>query len=80
MVVKALPASGQGTYADVIGGIETFADISSDVAALERINRLSASLAADGLTVRQGVFGAYMDVASHNDGPICILLDSKRQF
>ncbi len=37
-------------------------------------------LAAAGLTVRQGVFAATMDVASHNDGPICILLDSKRQF
>jgi D-tyrosyl-tRNA(Tyr) deacylase len=32
-----------------------------------------------GLTVKQGVFAASMDVASHNDGPICILLDSKRQ-
>ncbi len=38
------------------------------------------ALAGTGLTVRQGVFAAYMDVASHNDGPICILLDSKRQF
>lgn len=37
-------------------------------------------LTATGLTVRQGVFAATMDVASHNDGPICILLDSQRQF
>ncbi|MBN1343828.1 MAG: D-tyrosyl-tRNA(Tyr) deacylase [Phycisphaerae bacterium] len=35
-------------------------------------------LAASGLIVRQGVFAAYMDVASHNDGPICILLDSRK--
>jgi D-tyrosyl-tRNA(Tyr) deacylase len=38
------------------------------------------ALAACGLTVRTGVFRAYMDVESNNDGPICILLDSKRQF
>lgn len=44
------------------------------------VERFCEMLLAAGLTVRQGVFGAYMDVVSHNDGPICILLDSKRQF
>ena len=44
------------------------------------VDRFCQMLSAAGLTVRQGVFAAYMDVASHNDGPICILLDSKRQF
>lgn len=37
-------------------------------------------LASMGLTVARGVFRAHMDVASVNDGPICILLDSKRGF
>ncbi len=32
------------------------------------------------LTVHIGVFGAYMNVISDNDGPICVLLDSKRTF
>jgi D-tyrosyl-tRNA(Tyr) deacylase len=42
--------------------------------------QLCRDLAAVGLTVQRGVFRAHMDVASVNDGPICILLDSKRTF
>ncbi len=41
---------------------------------------LCNELAQAGLTVAKGVFRAHMDVASINDGPICILLDSKRTF
>lgn len=33
-----------------------------------------------GLPVETGEFGAHMDVASVNDGPVTILLDSKRGF
>ena len=33
-----------------------------------------------GLTVARGVFGAHMAVDVVNDGPICILLDSRRTF
>lgn len=33
-----------------------------------------------GLQVREGRFRAYMQVESVNDGPICVLLDSKRLF
>lgn len=33
-----------------------------------------------GLPVARGVFRAHMHVAADNDGPICILLDSKRLF
>lgn len=43
-------------------------------------DRLCRDLAATGLNVQRGVFRAHMDVASVNDGPICILLDSKRTF
>jgi D-tyrosyl-tRNA(Tyr) deacylase len=43
-------------------------------------DELCAELTAAGLTVACGVFRAHMDVASINDGPICILLDSKRTF
>ena len=35
-------------------------------------------LSAAGLSIGRGVFGAHMDVDAINDGPICILLDSKR--
>jgi D-tyrosyl-tRNA(Tyr) deacylase len=38
------------------------------------------ALAATGIDVQRGVFRAYMKVSSVNDGPICILLDSKRVF
>lgn len=41
---------------------------------------LCEELAGRGLTVARGVFRAHMEVASVNDGPICILLDSKRLF
>ncbi|UCD30358.1 MAG: D-tyrosyl-tRNA(Tyr) deacylase [Planctomycetota bacterium] len=33
-----------------------------------------------GLSVARGIFRAHMDVISTNDGPVCILLDSKRTF
>jgi D-tyrosyl-tRNA(Tyr) deacylase len=38
------------------------------------------ALAATGIAVERGVFREYMAVASVNDGPICVLLDSKRVF
>jgi D-aminoacyl-tRNA deacylase len=43
-------------------------------------DRFCAALAATGIDVQRGVFRAYMKVSSVNDGPICILLDSKRVF
>jgi len=43
-------------------------------------NRLCEALDETGLTVARGVFRAHMHVASVNDGPVCILLDSKRTF
>jgi len=33
-----------------------------------------------GLTIARGIFRAHMQVESNNDGPVCILLDSKRTF
>lgn len=42
------------------------------------IEQLIAAIRGYGLNVETGRFGAYMDVASRNDGPICILLDSRR--
>ena len=42
--------------------------------------QLCLMLSAGGLTVARGIFRAHMDVASINDGPVCILLDSKRTF
>jgi D-tyrosyl-tRNA(Tyr) deacylase len=37
-------------------------------------------VAQSGLKVEKGIFGAYMQVASVNDGPVTFLLDSARIF
>ena len=38
------------------------------------------NLLAQHIPVETGVFGAMMDVEIHNDGPVTILLDSKREM
>lgn len=42
--------------------------------------RFIALLHARGLHVGAGVFGAHMDVSLVNDGPVTLLLDSKKEF
>jgi len=37
-------------------------------------------IAGQGVAVEKGVFGAYMQVSSVNDGPVTFLLDSSRLF
>jgi D-tyrosyl-tRNA(Tyr) deacylase len=55
-----------------------------DAAAPEEANRLyerfASRVRASGLPVATGVFRATMDVALVNQGPVTILLDSRRQF
>lgn len=41
-------------------------------------DRVCEALAETGLHVERGQFGAEMHVQSHNEGPVCILLDSNR--
>ncbi len=41
---------------------------------------LCEALAEDGVAVLRGSFGDYMQVQAVNDGPVCILLDSRRLF
>jgi len=48
--------------------------------ALALYERLCQTLSSLGLTVAKGIFRAHMEVSSINDGPICVLLDSKRLF
>lgn len=43
-------------------------------------NRVCSLLREKGLTVSTGVFQAMMDVIVHNDGPVTILLDSRKNF
>lgn len=42
--------------------------------------QLCHALTQAGLRVERGIFRAHMHVTASNDGPICILLDSKRLF
>jgi len=42
------------------------------------IEKLAEAIRDFGLHVETGRFGAYMRVAAVNDGPICIVLDSRR--
>lgn len=42
--------------------------------------RFCEVLGAAGPEVERGRFGALMDVASRNDGPVCVLIDSHRVF
>lgn len=55
-----------------------------DAAPPEEANRLYASFVAkareSGLEVGEGVFRAMMDVTLVNQGPVTILLDSRKQF
>lgn len=46
--------------------------------AAPRVEQLAAELRQRGVTVETGRFAADMLVQSVNDGPICVLLDSRR--
>ena len=50
------------------------------VAAARLIDAVAVGLRATGLHVAEGEFGADMQVRSCNDGPVTILLDSKKLF
>jgi D-tyrosyl-tRNA(Tyr) deacylase len=49
-------------------------------AAAPLVEAVADALAATGVTVAQGRFGAHMRVESAGDGPVTILLDSARGF
>lgn len=42
--------------------------------------KVAEVIAGQGATVEKGIFGAYMQVSSINDGPVTFLLDSSRLF
>jgi D-tyrosyl-tRNA(Tyr) deacylase len=56
-------------------------DAAAEPAVAQRLYERVAGLIADrGVKVAKGVFGAYMQVESTNDGPVTFLLDSCRLF
>lgn len=48
--------------------------------ALKLYEMFCEKLVDAGVSVSRGVFAAHMKVRSVNDGPVCVLLDSKRAF
>ncbi|MCO4759918.1 MAG: D-tyrosyl-tRNA(Tyr) deacylase [Myxococcales bacterium] len=44
------------------------------------VERVATALRAEGIVVEEGVFGADMQVELVNDGPVTILIDTKRNF
>ena len=56
-------------------------DAAAEPAVAELLYEKTAQLIAEaGIKVAKGVFGAYMQVKSINDGPVTFLLDSSRLF
>lgn len=78
---EVLAVSAFTVYADARKGRRPCLDAAATAEkARELFERFCEMLSGRGVPVRQGVFGAKMQVESVNSGPICLLLDSKRGF
>jgi len=76
-----LAVSAFTTMADARKGRRPSLDAAAEPASAQGLfDSVVDQLRAGGVTVATGRFGAHMDVQSVNDGPICILLDSRRLF
>lgn len=58
----------------------SFTDAMEPAAAEAMYERFAAALERLGVPTARGAFGAMMEVRSVNDGPVTILLDSKKAF
>lgn len=58
----------------------SFITAAREDAAKPLYERVGKMLEGEGLPVGYGVFGAHMDVELVNDGPVTILLDTKKTF
>ncbi len=68
-------------YADCRKGRRpSFTDAAPPEVADRLYQRVAEMLREAGLPVQTGVFGAHMQVALVNDGPVTILLDSRKAF
>lgn len=75
---KALVVSQFTLYADVRRGRRPgFTNAAPPALAAPLVERFKEALAAFGLRVEGGIFGAYMQVELLNDGPVTIWMDSE---
>jgi D-tyrosyl-tRNA(Tyr) deacylase len=58
----------------------SFSNAARPEVAAPMIDRMAEAILARGIPVARGVFGADMQVELVNDGPVTILLDSKKTF
>lgn len=58
----------------------SFQDAEEPLKAKALVEKVSMGLKSLGLKVAEGEFGAHMGVEILNDGPVTILLDSRKQF
>lgn len=58
----------------------SFSNAARPEIAAPMIERMAEAIAGRGIPVARGVFGADMQVELVNDGPVTILLDSKKSF
>ena len=58
----------------------SFTEAASGDMARQLYASVCEQVAAQGVTVERGVFGAEMRVALVNDGPVTVLVDSRREF
>ncbi len=76
---QALVVSQFTLYADIRKGRRpSFTDAASPVMAEPLVERFKAAMAAYGIVVAGGIFGAHMAVSLLNDGPVTILVDSEQ--
>lgn len=77
----ALVVSQFTLYGDARKGRRpSFIAAAKEPLARDLYERTGAAIAAQGIEVAYGEFGAHMDVDLVNDGPVTILLDSRRTF
>lgn len=74
---SALVVSQFTLYADIRKGRRpSFIDAAPPALAEPLVERFKESIAAYGITVAGGVFGAHMNVSLTNDGPVTLWIDS----
>ena len=67
-------------YADMRKGNRPGFEFSAEPAkAKDYWNKFNALLRENGITVKEGIFGAHMEIGLINDGPVTIYLDSKNK-